>query len=83
MGAPHNAQTNPRAVSERNNAFLNFRHALPTGHGTEAYFVNSVSLPIQEYADQIGKVRLLNALVHDGLDEDSSMRQKSLSSSTH
>ena len=73
MGAPLNAQTDPRVASERTNAFLNIRHALPTGHGTEAYFVNSVSLPIQEYADQVGKVRLLNALVHDGLDKDSSI----------
>ena len=83
MGAPNETRTNPRLESERTNAFLNIRRALPSVPGTGNYYVNSVSLPIQEYADQIGKVRLLNALVHGGLDEESSMKEKSLSGSTH
>jgi len=44
--------------------------------GTDNYYVNSVSLPIQEYAGQIGKVRLLDALVTGGLDSGSSMKAK-------
>ena len=44
--------------------------------GTDNYYVNSISLPIQEYADQVGKVRLLDALVNDGLDSESSMKAK-------
>ena len=58
----------PEVVSERTNAFLNVRGALPPSPGTDNYYVNSVSMPIQEFADQIGKVRLLDALVADGLE---------------
>ena len=65
-----------KVVSERMNAFLNIRGALPPSPGTDNYYVNSVSVPIQEFADQVGKVRLLDALVADGLNEESSMKAK-------
>ena len=63
-------------MSERTNAFLNIRRTLPSVPGTDNYYANSVSLPRQECAYQIGKVRLLDALVTDVLDSGSSMKAR-------